>query len=223
MRRVDVERLAGQLEDLARLRARSSRSTCCDCAAKRAAVDADAGALDVDQHRDERQLEVAIDRVEPVVGEHGPAGRRAASEVGALAGVVERRPRRQRRRAHRLGALAADVFFGQRLVAECSSASSRAYGPDRSRRAGSWRASCRGRGRSSVTPCRASTIASNFRSWPIFSIAVFEHGADSQGLVGSSTVRAGLGHVQRSWRRPAGCRVAGVGRPRTYRGRRCPA
>ena len=67
---------------------------------ERRAVDAHAGALDVDEHRHERQLERAVDLVEPF-----PLERRRERvgelqrEVGALARVVERRLDRQRPRA----------------------------------------------------------------------------------------------------------------------------
>ena len=58
---------------------------------QRLAVDVDAGALDVDQHRDQRQLEVAVERREPLLLEETEQrGRELEREVGPLARVVQR-------------------------------------------------------------------------------------------------------------------------------------
>ena len=67
-----------------------------------------------------------------------------------------------------LGALAGDVFLGDALDSPArSSARPSMRWLDRSRRAGSWPPSCRGRAPASSTPCRAQrNRRSNFRSWP---------------------------------------------------------
>ena len=86
---------------------------------ERRAVEADAGALDVRQHRNERHLELAIDRLELIGHEQRRQPvRQLARQVRALAGVVEQRRRRELRERNRLRAAAADVLLGQRLVAE---------------------------------------------------------------------------------------------------------
>ena len=60
LRRVDVELLAGQLEDLRAAR-RQLLLDVLRLRRERRAVDPDAGALDGDEHRDQRQLERRVD------------------------------------------------------------------------------------------------------------------------------------------------------------------
>ena len=118
LRRVDVELLAGQLED-PRGVARQLAFDVLRLRGQRGAVDADAGALDVGEHGDERHLELAEHLVQPIGHEQRRQPvRQLPRQVRALAGEVQRRLRRQLRNRHRLGAAAADVLLGQRLVAE---------------------------------------------------------------------------------------------------------
>ena len=194
LRRVDVERLAGQLEDLRAARAPARGRRAATAPASAARVDADAGPLHRDEHRNQRPLEVAIDRRRAArvtsIGQQ-PVGE-LQREVGALAGVVERRvgghvgerapPSRRGRRRPPRSAPCSRGARAPRPRADVRSAS---------RRADSSRASCRGRGRASRTPCRASTIASNFRSWPIFSIGCDPRAAASAPPAPRSTRSAG--------------------------------
>ena len=76
-------------------------------------------AFEAGQDRDERQLEVLVDGGDSDAGQlRAESLGQLPRQVGALAGVVEQRGRRERAEGHRLHALAADVVGGQRLVAE---------------------------------------------------------------------------------------------------------
>ncbi len=74
----------------------------------------------VDEHRHERHLELAVDRVESIGDEQRRQPRRPAAARGRRARRHKSSSgrRRQARERRRLGAAAADVLLGQRLVAE---------------------------------------------------------------------------------------------------------
>ena len=99
LRRIDVERLAGELEDLVA----ADRQLTFDVLRlrrERGGIDAHAGALDRREHRNERPLEIAIDAVQPLGCEHRrqPVGQ-LQRQIGPLAGVGRApRPAPPRRR-----------------------------------------------------------------------------------------------------------------------------
>ena len=84
---------------------------------QRLSVEAHACPLDVGQHPNQRHLQLAIHRFQVIGDEQWrqPMGE-LSGQVGALAGVVEQRVRRQPRERDCFCAAPADVLFGQRLV-----------------------------------------------------------------------------------------------------------
>ena len=117
-RRVDVEGLAGQgvYFGLQRRQLRVHRHR---LRGQRAGVEADAGPFQIDEHRDERQLEVAVQPLEAVAGEarDQPLGR-LQRQVAPFAGVLDHRVDRHVGEAGRPGALSDDFLQGDRLVAD---------------------------------------------------------------------------------------------------------
>jgi len=87
--------------------------------AQRRTVDADAGALDGREDRQQGHLEIAVYRFELVGHEQRrQTVRELPRQVGAFPGEVQHRFRRQTRERCRLRTASADVFLGDRLVAE---------------------------------------------------------------------------------------------------------
>ena len=117
-RRVDVERLAGEGVDL-RLQRRQLRVHRHRLRAQRVDVEQYPGAFQVGEHGYERQLEVAVQRLEPVVGQ--PAAEvigHLQRQVAPLARVLDHRVDRHVGGAERLRALADDLLERDRLVAD---------------------------------------------------------------------------------------------------------
>ena len=86
---------------------------------ERRRVDPHAGALDLDEHRDERLLELVVHPLQLVLLQQRLQRRRQLQrEVGPLAGVVERAVDGDVGERDGLGAAPADVFFAERLVAD---------------------------------------------------------------------------------------------------------
>ena len=133
---------------------------------QRRAVDADARALDVGQHRKQRHLQVAKDRSSSSVTSSGASRFDSCRARSARSPARSSAPRRQLRERQRLRAAAAHVLLGQRLVAEVLERAPRADGRTAWRRAGSSPASSRTPAPGARCRGRASTIGSNFRSWP---------------------------------------------------------
>ncbi len=118
LRRTDIELAAGRFENAA---AQVAHLAVEDdgLPGQRADVDPHADPLDRGEDRHQRQLEVAIHRFEFVLDQDrlhllGKLHR----DVRALTGVIEHAVDRYLRKRHRLDALAAHFFFGQRLVAK---------------------------------------------------------------------------------------------------------
>ena len=116
--RVDVERLTGHLENL-RVPVGQLALDVLRLSGEGPRVDPHAGALHCREHRHERPLQIAIDRVEPLGGEHRrQVVGKPQGQIGALACVHERRLRWHVGQANRLRAASAQVFLGERFVAQ---------------------------------------------------------------------------------------------------------
>src|SRR5205823_12642468 len=86
---------------------------------ERRSVDSHAGALDVDEHGNQRPLEVFVDAGELFLDEQIAKDRRELPyEIRALGCVIEDRLDGNVRQRHGLRAAAADVLLLQRLVAD---------------------------------------------------------------------------------------------------------
>ena len=171
---------------------------------QRRAVDADAGALDVGEHRDQRHLELAIDLLELVGHEQRrqPVGQ-LPREVGALAGERQQRLRRdsrERRAPWRRGRTR--LLRSAPCSQDARATIPRADGPGASRRAGSWRASSRTRARAARCRDARARAASNFRSCPTLRM----DGSSSSGRSRSSAVAAVELRRERSRRTADRCR-----------------
>ena len=118
LRGVDVERLAGKLEDLRAPRSQLGVDAC-RLACERGLIDSNAVPLDVRKHRHERKLHVAEQRLEAILAQ-ATAQRlgELPREIGALAGEAEQRRCGQVRQRDGLLPGAADVFLRERLVAQ---------------------------------------------------------------------------------------------------------
>ena len=114
--RVDVEFLSCVLVDL-RGEPAEFRFDVAGLRGQRGAVDTDAGALDVHQHRHERPFHVFVEPLQFLLLQQ--LSQRAGHlqrQVGALAGVIENPCQRGLRKRNGLGAAAANVLLTQRLV-----------------------------------------------------------------------------------------------------------
>ena len=116
-RRVDVEGLAGQGVDLG-LQRRQLRVHRRRLRGQRIDVEPDPRAFQIRQHWEERQLEVAVERLEPVADElpAEPIGH-LQPQVALLAGVLEQHVHRHVGGADRFRTLADDLLERDRLVA----------------------------------------------------------------------------------------------------------
>ena len=85
---------------------------------QRGAVDPDTGALDGDEHRNQRQFERRVDLVDLFFFQKIPKQRGELSrDIGALARIIDRRLDRHVGQRHGFGAPAAHILFRERLVA----------------------------------------------------------------------------------------------------------
>ena len=82
-------------------------------------IDAHARALDLDEHRDERLLQLVVDALQIILLQKlDQRPGKLQREIGALAGVIERALDRDVCKRDGLRAPSADLLFAERLVAD---------------------------------------------------------------------------------------------------------
>ena len=116
--RADRERVAGELVDLA-LEHVDASGEVVGQVGEQLAVDRDAGAFHVDQHRDQRSLDRFVDR-HHALGEQPGLERlvQPAGDVGILGGIIERGIERHQIEGDLFLADAGDLLEGDRVDAE---------------------------------------------------------------------------------------------------------